>query len=197
MAQTALQVASSATGGLSTAAKLDRSNRWAIVGGPHSVGRFTTASTRHLAAATSASPGEKGDDEGRPDDQDALVGVVADTGEYGAEIDAQLGQLTLKSKHLQALTGPVANHPDVKMIFGDATMQTSVLERTEQRAIYRLVGLAHDLEHWPGQHSELPPVPVPFFSAPVSFIDTSAFLVPPFSNSHPCALSHWCFTGMV
>jgi hypothetical protein len=41
----------------------------------------------------------------------------------------KIGQMTLRSKHLSALESSVANHPDVKLIFGDATMQVP-LEQT-------------------------------------------------------------------
>jgi hypothetical protein len=68
------------------------------------------------------------------------VGEVADNGMLGVEIDVQLGQMTLRSKHLAALPSDIANHPDVVMIFGDATMQASLIERAENRQRYRLVG---------------------------------------------------------
>ena len=41
----------------------------------------------------------------------------------------------------------------VKMIFGDATMQASLIERAEHRQIYRLVGLNHELEFWATPHT--------------------------------------------
>ena len=52
----------------------------------------------------------------------AEVGEVADTGMLGVEIDVQLGQMTLRSKHLAALESDIANHPDVAMIFGCSAM---------------------------------------------------------------------------
>jgi hypothetical protein len=41
------------------------------------------------------------------------------------EIDVQLGQMTLRSKHLAALESEIAHHPDVTMVFGDSTIQAS------------------------------------------------------------------------
>jgi hypothetical protein len=37
-----------------------------------------------------------------------------------------MGQMTLRSKHLSALQSDIANHPDVKYIFGDATIQVAL-----------------------------------------------------------------------
>jgi len=89
---------------------------------------------------------------------DSKVGEVADNGMLGVEIDIQLGQMTLRSKHLAALPSDVANHPDVNFIFGDATMQASLLEKAENRQRYRLVGLNHELEYWPTEHAICPPL---------------------------------------
>jgi hypothetical protein len=52
----------------------------------------------------------------------------------------------------------VANHPDVKLVFGEATVQASLLERSEHRTRYRLVGLNHELEHWTTPHTVCPPM---------------------------------------
>jgi hypothetical protein len=60
------------------------------------------------------------------DGREEAVETVADSGDLGAEIDVQLGQMTLRSKHLMALPTPVANDADVRLIFGDATMQVRV-----------------------------------------------------------------------
>jgi len=172
--QTALQISSSTTGSLrASAAVLDAGNRWSIIGGVHSIGRFAIASTRTVK--------EEGDDKatiaGDPsaaatsplvqaaiseETQHTAVEVVADTGLLGCEIDVQIGQMTLRSKHLSALESAVANHPDVKLIFGDATMQASLLERAEHRCRYRLVGLGHELDHWKTPHDSLPPLSDPW-----------------------------------
>jgi hypothetical protein len=59
---------------------------------------------------------------------------------------------------LAALESNIANHPDVIMVFGDATMQASLVERAEYRHRYRLVGLNHELEYWPTAHAVCPPI---------------------------------------
>jgi thiol-disulfide isomerase/thioredoxin len=163
--QTALQVSSSTTGSLrASAAIVDAANRWSIIAGPHSVGRFAVASTRTVVT-TEKEEGDKKDDE--PPSKalqlerhlsDEIVGSVADTGLLGVEMDLQIGQMTLRSKHLQALESNIANHPDVKHLFGDSTMQASLLERAEHRSRLRLVGLGHELEYWPNTHVDLPPL---------------------------------------
>jgi len=201
--QTALQISSSTTGSLrASAAVLDAGNRWSIIGGVHSVGRFAIASTRTVkdeeegvegkdkathagtesAAVASAvheknSGGEANDGteaaklstsaasalaQTASEEAQSAVEVVADTGLLGCEIDVQIGQMTLRSKHLSALESAVANHPDVKLIFGDATMQASLLERAEHRSRYRLVGLGHELDHWKTPHDSLPPLSDPW-----------------------------------
>lgn len=44
-------------------------------------------------------------------------------------------------------------------IFGDATIQASLVEKAEHRQIYRLVGLHHELIHWPTPHKLCPAAP--------------------------------------
>ena len=118
------------------------------------------------AVASAASAGKKKAAAGTPravrlrrqKSFDATVGEVADTELLGVEMNVQIGQMTLRSRHLSALETDVANHPDVKLVFGDATMQASLLERAENRRRYRLVGLNHDLEHWFTPHLECPPL---------------------------------------
>lgn len=56
------------------------------------------------------------------DDLGDAVGEVSDSGHLGVEMDVQVGQMTLRSKHLSALPSDVANREDVQEIFGDATM---------------------------------------------------------------------------
>ena len=42
-------------------------------------------------------------------------------------------------------------------IFGDSTIQASLVEKAENRQTYRLVGLHHELVHWPTPHKLSPP----------------------------------------
>jgi hypothetical protein len=84
--------------------------------------------------------------------------MVADTGMLGVEIDIQMIQMTLRSKHLAALNTDIANHPDVKMIFGESTMQASVVEVAEHRQVFKLVGLNHELHYWRTSHAICPPL---------------------------------------
>jgi hypothetical protein len=82
------------------------------------------------------------------EDLTGFVGEVADTQLVGVEMDLQIGQMTLRSKHLAALDAQVASMRDVKAIFGDSTIQASLIERASHRCIYRLVGLQHEVHHW-------------------------------------------------
>ena len=177
--QTALQVSSSLTGSFKTSADvLDNQNRWSRVSGDRSVGRWAVGSTRtamsssdsssNLLAAVAAAAEDNDDDEDltpaaptklqRQNSFENPVGEVADNGVLGVEIDVQVGQMTLRSKHLSALSSDIANHRDVLHIFGDATMQASMIERSEHRSRYRLVGLNHELEFWPSPHTVCPPL---------------------------------------
>ena len=164
--QTVLQVSSSLTGSLKTSAEiLDAQNRWSRIKGDRSCGRWAVGSSRTVAVG----PADDSDDDGpsvpsapqkvqRQVSYDKTVGEVDDTGMLGVEIDLQMGQMTLRSKHLAALVTEIANHPDVVSVFGDATMQASLIERAENRQIYRLVGLNHELEYWPTGHALCPPL---------------------------------------
>ena len=53
----------------------------------------------------------------------------------GVEIDIQLAQMTLRSKHLMALPSNVASNLDVVHIFGDKTMQVSRWKSGEKKAV--------------------------------------------------------------
>ncbi len=75
------------------------------------VGRFAVAATRTLSDLAKAEATEaKGEAKGE------LVEVIADTGMLGVELDLHISQMTLRSKHLQALESAVANHPDVRQV---------------------------------------------------------------------------------
>ena len=163
--QTALQISSSLTGSFKASAEiLDSQNRWSRIKGERSGGRWAVGSTRMATNATSSGTGNNlGGVPPRPTLQretsyDNAVDEVEDTGMLGVEIDIQLGQMTLRSKHLAALLPEIANHPDVIKIFGDSTMQASLAEKTEHRQRYRLVGLNHELEYWPSAHKVCPPL---------------------------------------
>lgn len=185
--QTALQVSSSLTGSFKASADvLDAQNRWSRIQGDRSIGRWAVGSTRNVATAASAKsdngPGpmfgasKSSGDLTAPtlgsSSKDAPparglqrqasfendVSEVADTGMLGVEIDVQIGQMTLRSKHLAALATDIANHPDVRMVFGETTMQASLVESAEHRCVYRLVGLNHELHHWRTSHTICPPL---------------------------------------
>lgn len=181
--QTALQVSSSLTGSFKTKSDvLDGQNRWSRIQGDRSVGRWAVGSTRNVAnSSSSADSVLKSNDSvqvekmstklgssldlalpcrgiQRQSSFDMDVGEVADTGMLGVEIDIQMGQMTLRSKHLAALSTDIANHPDVRMIFGDSTMQASLVEMAEHRQIFRLVGLNHELHYWRTNHTVCPPL---------------------------------------
>ena len=149
--QTALQVSSSLTGSFKASAEvLDSQNRWSRIKGDRSVGRWAVGSTRTVSNALTTSgsssnldasnnnrllvaeKSDSSDDEEAPPMRpqlmrqpswDKQVGEVADTGMLGVEIDMQMGQMTLRSKHLSALQSDIANHSDVRYLFGDVTIQ--------------------------------------------------------------------------
>lgn len=176
--QTALQVSSSLTGSFKASADiLDAQNRWSRIQGERSVGRWAVGSTRNVATSASSSSLPDLAPSGalrslsskdsavtprpamlRQQSFNNEVSEVADTGMLGVEIDVQIGQMTLRSKHLAALQTDIANHPDVQLIFGDTTMQASLVESAEHRSVYRLVGLNHELHHWRTNHTICPPL---------------------------------------
>uniref|UniRef100_A0A6S8D826 ubiquitinyl hydrolase 1 n=1 Tax=Aureoumbra lagunensis TaxID=44058 RepID=A0A6S8D826_9STRA len=116
------------------------SQRWCRIKGERSIGRFTAISANVAVL-------------------NETVIEVADSSELDVEIDLQIGQLTLRSKHLAALDSSVANSRDVRTIFGDATIQASLSERSVQRQVYRLVGLEHEVEYWHSPHVECLGIP--------------------------------------
>lgn len=166
--QTVLQVSSSLTGSFkASAALLDNQNRWSRIQGARSCGRWAVGSTRTTiqdekvkdtvpgpAIARIPMPGKLV----RQVSYNKTVGEVEDNGMLGVEIDVQLGQMTLRSKHLSALTSDVANHPDVNLIFGDATIQASLISTAENCEVYRLIGLNCTIEYWRVPHKICPPI---------------------------------------
>jgi hypothetical protein len=176
--QTALQVSSSLTGSFKASADiLDAQNRWSRIQGDRSIGRWAVGSTRNIATVSSSTglsdlgaspPMMLGGGSSKSDvpklglqrqaSFDNDVSEIADTGMLGVEIDLQIGQMTLRSKHLAALITEIANHPDVRQIFGETTMQASLVESAEHRSVYRLVGLNHELHHWKSAHTICPPL---------------------------------------
>jgi hypothetical protein len=108
--QTALQVSSSTTGSLrASAAIVDAANRWSVIAGPHSVGRFAVASTRTVTSTTNEDGESKESMDKLPTKKLALerhvsedVGEVADTGQLGVEMDLQIGQVFKKTNKTRA-----------------------------------------------------------------------------------------------
>lgn len=179
--QTSLQISSSLTGSMKTsAAILEEHNRWARILGDRSYGRWAVGSTRTTTISSTESYGtlsfrsSKSSENAlgsadlsppsltrqlvRQKSFDNEVSTVEDTGMLGIEMDLQVGQMTLRSKHLSALIPDIANHPDVNNLFGDATIQASMIESAEHRLRYRLVGLHHEIDYWPTVHYVCPPL---------------------------------------
>jgi len=90
---------------------------------------------------------------------DSVVNEVADSSNLGVEVDVQIAQLTLRAAHLSALKTQVATHRDVRLVFGDRTMQASLLKRAERCEIYKIVGLDYELHFWTKGHDKTPPLP--------------------------------------
>ncbi|KAH9261268.1 hypothetical protein BASA81_000972 [Batrachochytrium salamandrivorans] len=186
--QSALQISTSTTGSLRANAEVvDQYNRWARISGDRSVGRFAVGSTRTVAdestaVATTTGTGDKPVKLSRQRSYTQEVGEVPDSGMLGVEMDLQIGQMTLRSKHLSALPGDIANHPDVRAVFGTATMQASLVERATNRSVYRLVGLNHDLENWHVPFGECPPIPDAFEREynPSELFDSESWIPPLF-----------------
>jgi len=87
------------------------------------------------------------------------VNEVADSSNLGVEVDVQIAQLTLRAAHLSALKSQVATHRDVRLVFGDRTMQASLLKSAERCEIYKIVGLDYELHYWTKGHDKTPPLP--------------------------------------
>lgn len=152
--QCALQVSTSTTGSLRASSDMvAAANRWSYLKGARSIGRFAVGSQRK--------GGKQVDSLGqlvRTASSNEMPTEVVDSLQLGVEMDLQIGQMTLRSKHLTALDSTIANHRDVSLIFGDSTMQASLVEKAENRQRYNLVGKDHDLEYWPTAHTATPAV---------------------------------------
>eukprot|EP01038_Epipyxis_sp_PR26KG_P004458 gene4458-6304_t len=159
--ESALKISSSLTGSFndvssSNSIVTDVSNRWCRITGARSIGRWAVGSSRTLTNVVLATESDKNviPSLKRSHSFDERVEEVADDGLLGVEIDVQLGQMTLRSRHLSALISDVANHPDMRLIFGEATIQGSMLDRSEHRTRYRLVGLDHEIDYWSTPHHD-------------------------------------------
>jgi len=121
MMQTALQVSTSSTGSLRASAEIVHAqNRWSRISGPRSCGRFVVSSVRTIGIDDSGSgtDGDAVDMDDMPElsRQQSVSSAFADvpeSTEWGVEMDLQLGQMTLRSRHLSALPPSIAGHADV------------------------------------------------------------------------------------
>jgi len=142
----ALQTATSTSG--ASCELVDATNQWGKLQGSKAAGRFV------LLGSRAPSDTKKNSSKFR---KEAGVPVVnEDSGLQGVEMDLQLGQMTLRAKHLAALDTDVANMPQVREVFGESTMQASLLERSEHRKRFKLIGVRHEIEHWPEGHACCP-----------------------------------------
>lgn len=135
------------------------------------MGRWAVGSTRSAAHVAGDSDDDDDNDESgldsaprpgklrRQPSMDNKPGETADTPDLGVEIDVQIGQMTLRAKHLQALPSDIANNSEVRAMFGDSTIQTSILEKSSTRIVYQLVGLNHEIVHWVNGEERSPPLP--------------------------------------
>ena len=144
-------------------------NRWNYILGERSIGRFAVGSTRTMANMENNNEELKDELKTQSSSHspnkllsraDSIEDVqqLKDSGNLGVEIDVMIGQLTLRSRHLTALQSDIANHPDTKCIFGESTIQASMLENSENRQCYRLVGLNHIIQYWPDGDKNCSPV---------------------------------------
>jgi hypothetical protein len=163
-------------------------NRWSKIKGSTSSGRYAVTSTRtiamndddlddstqHLKTGSLDSLDSLGSLRGtsgtvtnkktnkktllRQPSEESVVSFARDTRQWGVEMDLQLGQMTLRSRHLSALPANVANNKDVLYLFGESTIQASTLESGEHRRKFRLVGLSHELHYWHTPHTSCAPM---------------------------------------
>ena len=153
----ALQTATSTTG--AACDKLvDASNQWGKLQGSRAAGRFVLVGSRANTAGVASEATENAFVRRKPTQITTVPDVTDDSGLQGVEMDLQLGQMTLRSKHLAALDSEVANKPQVREVFGESTMQASLLERAEHRKRYKLIGVRHEIEYWHEGHACCPAV---------------------------------------
>jgi hypothetical protein len=143
--QAALEISTSAAGAF-VHRHADVQNRWSKITGARCVGRYAVASTRSSATGGGAggadgpaglglsSPGGPGVGGlsmpmlTRQPSWDTPVGSVAESAFVGVELDLQIGQMTLRNRHLSALKQEILNHGDVRAVFGaTGTIQASQL----------------------------------------------------------------------
>jgi len=133
--QASLEISTSAAGSF-THQRADNQNRWSKLAGSRCRGRYAVASTRNQA------PSQRSDDEddmdisppplARQSSWEVPVGYVAESTFVGVELDLQIGQMTLRNRHLSSLPQHIQNHPDVRTIFGSCgNLQASRLSNTQ------------------------------------------------------------------
>lgn len=193
--QISLQVSTSSTGSLRASADVvDQQNRWSRIVGPRSCGRFVVSSVRTICfddrggSHADGIPGGSGGTDGgghelrRQHSAGSPFADVPESAEYGVEMDLQLGQMTLRSRHLSALPPTIAGHADVVELFGDATIQASTIETAQHRAKYHLVGLGHEVHNWSTPHTCCSPMPDQWERTydPAELYESEQWLVPIF-----------------
>ena len=141
MMQTVLNTATSLSGAINFASSdVEGINSWGKLQGFRSQGRFVIVGARHPTQKQEA----------------ASASEIEDTGLQGVEMDLQLGQMTLRTKHLAALDSEIANMEHVREIFGEHTIQASLLDRSQNRRRMKLIGLRHEIEYWHEGHNDCP-----------------------------------------
>ena len=161
--QASLEISTSAAGAFAHQHS-DAQNRWSKIAGDRCGGRYAVASTRTTAQAKAESQtlgavGSDSDDDDisgitqpllmRQKSWESPVGTVSESAFVGVELDLQIGQMTLRNRHLSALRSEILNHKDVKAVFGACgTIQASQLSYATNREAFRLVGLKHDISYW-------------------------------------------------
>ena len=138
--QTVLDTATSLSGAMRSASNdNDGSNSWGKLQGCRSLGRFVIVGAGQNLAKPAAVPSE-----------------IEEAGLQGVEMDLQLGQMTLRTKHLAALESEIANMQHVRELFGEHTIQASLLDRSHHRRRLKLIGLRHEIEYWHEGHDACP-----------------------------------------
>jgi thiol-disulfide isomerase/thioredoxin len=138
--QSVLDTATSLSGAINvSSSEIGNANTWGKLQGGRSRGRFMIVGTGKPAKNEAAEPSG-----------------VEDTGLQGVEMDLQLGQMTLRTKHLAALDSETANLEHVRDLFGEHTIQASLLDRSHHRRRMKLIGLRHEIEYWHEGHASCP-----------------------------------------